>query len=121
MDKILMKNLSFFGYHGVLPEENKLGQKFIVDAVLYVDLEEACNSDSVTDTVSYAEVYEIIKYHATIKQYKLIEALAENIAKEILHKHRKVQEIELAIKKPEAPVNGIFDYFGVEVRRRRNV
>jgi dihydroneopterin aldolase len=120
MDKILMKNLSFFGYHGVLPEENKLGQKFIVDAVLHVDLEEACNSDQVFDTVSYAEVYEIIQYQVTIKQYKLLEALAENIAREILQKHRKVQEVEITIKKPEAPVNGIFDYFGVEIRRKRN-
>lgn len=120
MDKIIMKNLSFYGYHGVLPEENKLGQKFIVDAVLYVDLKEAGNSDDVTDTVSYAEVHEIIQHYVTLKQYKLLEALAENIAREILKKHQKVQEIELTIKKPEAPVNGIFDYFGVEIRRKRN-
>jgi 7,8-dihydroneopterin aldolase/epimerase/oxygenase len=120
MDKILMKNLSFYGYHGVLSEENKLGQKFIVDAVLFVDLEEAGNSDNVIDTVSYAEVHEIIQYQVTTKQYKLLEALAENIAREIFKKHRKVQEIELTIKKPEAPVNGIFDYFGVEIRRKRN-
>lgn len=120
MDKILMKNLSFYGYHGVLPEENKLGQKFIIDAVLYVEMEKACNSDDVADTVSYAEVYEIIKNHVTLKQYKLLEALAESIAREVLLKHEKVQELELTIKKPEAPVNGIFDYFGVEIRRKRN-
>jgi dihydroneopterin aldolase len=120
MDKILMKNLSFYGYHGVLPEENKLGQKFIVDAILYLDLSEAGCSDNVDDTVSYAEVYEIIKNQVTAKQYQLLEALAENIAKEILQKHSKVQEIELTVKKPEAPVNGIFDYFGVEIRRKRN-
>lgn len=120
MDKILMKNLSFYGFHGVLGEENKLGQKFIVDAVLYVDLGEACKSDNVSDTVNYAEVYEIIQYHVTIKQYKLIEALAQNIINEIFEKHERVQEIELTIKKPEAPVNGIYDYFGVEIRRSRN-
>jgi 7,8-dihydroneopterin aldolase/epimerase/oxygenase len=120
MDKIIMKNLSFYGFHGVLPEENKLGQKFMVDAVLYLDLKEAGNSDDVSDTVSYAEVHEIIEYQVTIKQYKLLEALAESIANEILKKHSKVQEIELTIKKPEAPVKGIFDYFAVEIRRNRN-
>lgn len=120
MDKILMKNLCFYGYHGVLPEENKLGQKFMVDATLHVDLEAACSSDNVFDTVNYAEVHEIIQYHMTIKQYKLLEALAEAITREIFQKHQKVQEIELTIKKPEAPVNGIFDYFGVEIRRSRH-
>ena len=120
MDKIIMKNMSFFGYHGVLPEENKLGQKFVVDATLYVDLEEACKSDNVVDTVSYAEVHEIIQYHATIMKYKLLEALAQNIVDEIFEKHKRVLEIELTVKKPEAPVNGIFDYFAVEIRRKRN-
>lgn len=120
MDKILLKNLSFYGYHGVLEEENKLGQKFMIDVILHVDLEEACNSDNVYDTVNYAEVYEIVQYHASIMKYKLIEALAQNIVNEIFKKHRKVQEIEITVRKPEAPVNGIYDYFGVEIRRRRN-
>lgn len=120
MDKIIMKNLSFYGFHGVLGEENKLGQKFIVDAVIYADLEKACSSDDVSDTVNYAEVYEIIQYQVTIKQYKLIEALAQSIINEIFQKHPRVQEIELTVKKPQAPVNGIYDYFGVELRRKRN-
>jgi len=120
MDKIILKNLCFYGYHGVLEEENRLGQKFIVDAMLHVDLEEACNSDNVNDTVNYAEVYEIIKYHSTIMKYKLIESLAQNIIEEIFKKHSKVKEIEITIKKPEAPVNGIYDYFGVEIRRSRH-
>lgn len=120
MDKIIMKNLSFYGYHGVLEEENKLGQKFIIDAVLHVDLEEASKSDSVYDTVNYAEVFEIVQYHASIMKYKLIETLAQNIIDEIFEKHKKVQEIEITVKKPEAPVNGIYDYFAVEIRRSRN-
>lgn len=120
MDKIILKNLCFYGYHGVMEEENRLGQKFMVDAVLYVDLKEAGSSDNVNDTVNYADVYEIIKYHTTQIKYKLIEALAQNIANDILKKHSRVQEIEIAIKKPEAPVNGIYDYFGVEIRRSRD-
>ncbi|MGB7605325.1 MAG: dihydroneopterin aldolase [Lutisporaceae bacterium] len=120
MNKIILKNLCFYGYHGVLEEESRLGQKFIVDAVLYVDLEEACNSDNVNDTVNYAEVYEVIKYHSTIMKYKLIETLAQSIIEEIFMKHIRVQEIEITVKKPEAPVDGIYDYFGVEIRRSRH-
>jgi dihydroneopterin aldolase len=120
MDKIIMKNLSFFGTHGVLPEENRLGQKFIIDGVLYLDLQKAGQSDQVIDTVSYAEVYEIIRQQVCGKQYKLLEAVAQNIANEILEKHQAVKEIELTVKKPEAPVPGIFDYFAVEIRRTRD-
>lgn len=120
MDKIIMKNLSFFGTHGVLPEENKLGQKFIIDAVLYLDLLKAGQSDEVTDTVSYAEVYEVIRRQTCQEQYKLLEALAHHIAEEILEKYPVIAEVEVTVKKPEAPVPGIFDYFAVEIRRVRN-
>lgn len=120
MDKIIMQNMTFYGYHGVLPEENKLGQKFIVSAELYLDLKKAGQSDDVQDTVSYADVYEVIKHHMEKKQYKLLEALAEDIAEAILSQYGKIQEILIHIEKPEAPVKGIFDFFGVEIRRKRD-
>lgn len=121
MDKIIMKNLAFFGYHGVLQEENVLGQKFFIDIELFVDLKKAGLSDKVEDTVHYGEVYEKVKNIVENKRFKLIEALAENIAETVLDNFPKVNEICIKIRKPEAPVNGIFDYFGVEIRRKRNV
>ncbi len=120
MDKIIMKNLCFYGYHGVLPEENKLGQKFFIDVELYVNLKTAGISDDVEDTVNYAEAYAIVKEITENQQYKLIEALAENIADTILNKFQTVEEIEIQVRKPEAPVKGIYDYFAVEIRRKRN-
>ncbi|MCT4563942.1 MAG: dihydroneopterin aldolase [Maledivibacter sp.] len=120
MDKIIMKNLAFFGYHGVLQEENTLGQKFFVDIEIFVDLRKAGLSDRVEDTVHYGEVYEKVKDIVENKRFKLIEALAENIAKTILEDFLTVNEICVKIRKPEAPVKGIFDYFAVEIRRIRN-
>lgn len=120
MDKIIMKNLMFFAYHGVLPEENRLGQKFCISVQLDTNLKKAGITDKVEDTINYAEVYQCVKHIVENKKYKLLEALAENISKEILTKFEKVEEVKITIEKPEAPVSGIFDYFAVEIRRKRN-
>ncbi len=120
MDKIIMKDLEFFGYHGVLGEENRLGQRFIVSIELYTDLKRAGVSDNVLDTINYAEVYAVVKGCVERKTFKLLEALAENIAESILTGFSAVNELAVHIKKPNAPVQGIFEYFGVEIRRGRN-
>ncbi|MCT4593780.1 MAG: dihydroneopterin aldolase [Anaeromicrobium sp.] len=120
MDKIIMKNLAFFAYHGAISEENILGQKFFVDVEIYADLKKAGESDRVKDTVHYGEVYGLIKDIVEKKTFNLIESLAENISKEILTNFPKVMEIDVTIRKPEAPVPGIYDYFGVQIRRKRN-
>lgn len=115
-----MKNLSFYGYHGVLEEENKLGQKFFLDIELFLDLKTAGITDSVAATVNYAEVYELVRDIVENKRFQLIEALGENIAGIILQKFERVAEVAIIIRKPEAPVPGIYDYFGIELRRSRN-
>jgi dihydroneopterin aldolase len=117
MDKVILNNLSFYGYHGVLEEENKLGQKFFIDLELYADLQPAGESDDLEQAINYAEVYDLVEDICEQESYDLIEALAENIAQQILAKQDLVEEVLVRIKKPEAPVEGIFDYMGVEIRR----
>jgi len=119
MDKILLNNLGFYGYHGVLKEESVLGQKFFIDMELYLDTNEAGLTDDMNKSVSYADVYEVVKEITEKRRFNLIEALAENIAKEVLEKFNLINEVMVRVKKPEAPVNGIYDYFGVEIRRSR--
>lgn len=119
MDKILMKNLLFYGYHGVLPEEQKIGQKFVVDAELFLPLQHAGLSDSLSDTANYGAVYNRIKEIITSERFALIEALAERLCAAIFAESSLVQHVALTIKKPEAPVEGIFDYFGVHIERDR--
>ena len=119
MDRIVMKNLSFFGYHGVMEEEKTLGQKFFLDIEIYADLSKAGRTDEVLDTIHYGEVYEVIKDIVENDRFKLIEALAENIAENVLEKFEKIEEINILVKKPEAPIPAIFDHVGVEIRRKR--
>lgn len=120
MDKILMNNLGFYGYHGVLKEESVLGQKFFLDIELYLDTNKAGCTDDINESVSYADVYEVVKNIVENKRFNLLEALSHNIAMEVLEKFYLVKEIMVRVKKPEAPVNGIYDYFGVEIRRTKN-
>jgi dihydroneopterin aldolase len=120
MDKILMSNLGFYGFHGLLKEESVLGQKFFLDIELDVDTKEAGLTDDMTKSVSYADAYEVVRDIVQNKRFNLLEALAENIANDVLEKFDLVKGIMVRIKKPEAPVNGIYDYFGVEIRRAKD-
>ena len=97
-----------------------MGQKFFIDAEIFLDTKEAGRTDDLTKSVSYADIYEIIKDITESKRFDLIEALAETIAKEVLDCYSMIKSIMVRVKKPEAPVNGIFDYFAVEIRRDRN-
>ncbi|GAB6100202.1 dihydroneopterin aldolase [Halanaerocella petrolearia] len=119
MDKIILDGLSFYGYHGALEEENKLGQKFIIDLELKCDLKQAGSSDNLKESVNYAQVYQLVADICQNQQYKLLEALAENIAQSILENYSLVEEVLVKVKKPEAPIKGIFNYVAVEIERSR--
>lgn len=120
-DKILLNNMGFYGYHGVLEAEKTLGQKFFLDVTLYLDTKEAGLNDDLNASVSYAEVYDVIKDIVEKRKFQLLEALAEVISLEVLNKFDKIDSIKVRVKKPEAPVPGIYDYFGVEIKRSRHV
>lgn len=119
MDKIILKNLAFYGYHGAMSEENVLGQKFFVDLELGVDLKTAGKSDRVEDTVHYGMVYDVVKGIIEGPAINLIESVAEQSIEAIFKEFDKVMTIKMTLKKPEAPVAGIFDYFAVELYRER--
>lgn len=120
MDKIIMKNLGFYGYHGVLKEESKLGQKFFIDVEMYTNLKKAGKTDEVKDTISYAETYEVVKSIVENEKHNLLEKIAQRICDELFINFDRIDEIKVKIRKPEAPVHGMYDYFGIEIRRKRN-
>lgn len=115
-----MKNMKFYGYHGVLPEEQAAGQNFIIDTELFVDLSKASATDDLEDTVNYGEVYSVIADITKNCKFRLIEKLADSIAREILSRYKKVAEITVTVKKPQAPIDGEFDWMGVKIGRSRN-
>jgi len=120
MDKILINEIRVFGYHGALEEERMLGQEFIIDVELFLDLKKAASEDNLLYSVDYSEVYKIVYDISTNKKFKLIESLATNILCEILNKYSVVQKVKIKVKKPHAPVNGIVGFFAVEIERDRN-
>lgn len=120
MDKIIIKDLKIFAYHGVHKEEKRDGQNFILDITVSVDIDNACKSDNVNDTVSYSEIiYEVTRVF-TESSCDLIERAAERVSECIFEKFPKVTECEILLKKPEAPINADFSFVAVEIRRKRN-
>ncbi|MBC2108805.1 dihydroneopterin aldolase [Listeria innocua] len=120
MDKIYLNELAFYGYHGVLQEETKLGQTFRVSLILGLSTKKAGQSDSVDDTVSYADVYETVKGIVEGTPFKLIEALAEKIASEVLTDYPLLEEIAVKLIKPNPPIPGHYDSVAVEIKRKRS-
>jgi dihydroneopterin aldolase len=119
MDKIIMENMAFYGHHGLLDEEKRLGQKFFVDAYIYLPLKQAGETDDLNFSVNYAAVYEIIKNIVTNERFNLLEGLAERLCAGIFAACPLAEKLRIRIRKPEAPVPGIFDCFGVEIERFR--
>ncbi|HHV60158.1 MAG TPA: dihydroneopterin aldolase [Clostridiaceae bacterium] len=121
MDEIVLKNLKFYGYHGLYQDEKISGQTFIVDIEMKADIRAACESDSIEDTVDYSKVYEKAKHITENHRYQLVEKLAEAISQGILTDFDRVFEVTVTVKKPQAPIDGKFDWVGVKITRRRNV
>ncbi|MGD6804886.1 dihydroneopterin aldolase [Rossellomorea vietnamensis] len=119
MDKINVKDMEFYGYHGVFPEETKLGQRFRVSLSLEMDLSKAGRSDDIDDSVNYGEVYSLCKEVVEGKPYKLLEALAETLADRILGDFPKVENCTIEVIKPDPPIPGHYRSVSVEITRGR--
>lgn len=117
MDEIRIDNLEVYAYHGVYPEENKEGQPFYINAVLYTDTAEAGRKDDLTLSTNYGEVCHFINDWMEAHTCKLIETVAEKMAEEILLKFDLIKVIDLEIRKPEAPVGLPFDSVSVKIHR----
>lgn len=120
-DKIILKGMKFYGYHGVLEEEKRLGQQFEVDLELFTDLQPAGKTDNLDLSVSYADVFDTVAEIMTGRSYNLLESVAETIAHNVLQRHENVAGVKVTVKKPGAPIKGNFAYMAVEITRQRGV
>ena len=120
MDKIIIENLTVFAYHGVLEEEQRLGQKFVVCVEMEADLHGAGINDDLNKTVNYAEACAFITEYTKNNPCKLIEAAAEQHAQGLLVKYTMVKAVTVTVKKPWAPIMLPIDYAGVTIRRERH-
>ncbi|EHJ55824.1 dihydroneopterin aldolase [Streptococcus urinalis FB127-CNA-2] len=119
MDHILLEGCRFYGYHGALSEENKLGQIFVIDLDLTVDLKAASISDDVEDTVHYGEVFETVRHITEEKQYHLLEKLAATICDRLFSQFLKIESINIKIRKENPPIAGHYDSVGIALERTR--
>ena len=109
MDKIRIENLEIFAKHGVFPEENFLGQKFVLSAVLHTDTRKAGLTDELSYSVHYGEVSHLIKKVVEENTWKLLETVAEATAKAILLSYPMVSQVDLTIKKSLKDYNILMD------------
>lgn len=119
MDKITIKGLNLFAYHGVNPEEKENGQNFILDIDYYLESSVSCLTDDVDDTVSYAKVVKCVRKAFLSDKYNLIEKAAQVVAEAIINEFDLVKRVDITLKKPQAPVSADFDYMAVTISRIR--
>ncbi|XP_057955927.1 dihydroneopterin aldolase 1-like [Malania oleifera] len=120
-DKLILRGLKFHGFHGVKPEERTLGQKFLVDVDAWLDLHEAGKSDCLSDTISYTEIYRIVKEIVEGEPQNLLESVAHRIASTTLTKFPTISGVRVKVGKPHVAVHGQLDYLGVEILRTRKI
>ncbi len=118
MDKIKIKNLEVFAKHGVFPEENVLGQKFVITAILHTDTRKAGMTDDLENSIHYGEVSLMIKQFMEQHTFRLLETAAEQLAFQMLTDIPRLKKVELEIKKPWAPVGVHLETVSVEIERR---
>ncbi|NLK28395.1 MAG: dihydroneopterin aldolase, partial [Clostridiales bacterium] len=118
MDRITISNLEVFAFHGVLKEENSLGQKFLVSAQLYTDIMEAAEEDDITKSINYASVCKTIDAFLKENTFKLIETTADRLAYHLLQTYPRISKIQVEVKKPWAPIHMTLDTVSVVVERK---
>lgn len=119
LDKIYLNQLQFYGFHGLMPEEKRLGQRFLVDVILYTDLRKAGQTDDMLDSIHYGEAYEMVKRIVEGESKNLIEAVAEDIANTLLSGFNLLNACTVKVIKPDPPIPGHYESVAVEVYREK--
>jgi dihydroneopterin aldolase len=116
-DRIDIKGIKSFGYHGVFESENIAGQDFFVDIALELDLSRASVTDDVFDTVNYSEITDLVVAEVTGDRVALIEKLASRIADRIKNAYPQITTVSVTVHKPQAPVNAQVSDISVTINR----
>ena len=118
-DRIVLEGMQFYGFHGVNPEEQALGQSYLVDLAVELDLSQAGQSDRLDDTVSYTRLYRVVQSVMEGESRNLLETAAQAIAAQVLAQF-PVDAVSVSVKKPRPPVRGsVIEHAMVEIYRRR--
>ncbi len=119
-DRIILKGMQFYGFHGANAEEKALGQTYLVDLAVELDLTKPGQSDQLEDTVSYTHLYRAVRTVIEDESKNLLEGIANSIASRILSE-QPVTSVQVTVKKPRPPMKGsVVDYAAVEIFRSRD-
>ena len=118
-DRITLRGLRFQGRHGVSADERSAPQPIEVDMTVSLDLSRPGRTDELADTVNYSSLFELARGIVEERSFKLLEALATAIAEAMLAAH-PVEDVEVRVRKPKAPLPGAFESVEVRIRRRRD-
>ena len=119
-DAIFITGLLIHARHGVMDHEEKVGQRFVIDLELALDLAPAGRSDKLADTVSYSSIVEVATRAFITRNYRLVEAAAGAVAEAVLTAFPRVTSVRVTVHKPHAPIAAIFADVGVIVLRQRH-
>lgn len=117
-DRITLRGMQFSGRHGVSDEERSAPQPIDIDLVLRLDLSKPAATDDLADTVNYASLFDLARTVVEGRSFHLLEALGAAIGEAVLAAH-SVDDVEVRVRKPKAPLSGAFETVEVRVRRRR--
>ena len=118
-DRIVLEGMRFYGFHGVNPEERVLGQEYLVDLAVEMDLSRAGTSDRLEDTISYAHIYRAVRDVMEGEPLNLLEAAAQSIADKLLTDF-PVDSVSVRVKKPHPPIRwSVIENATIEIFRRR--
>lgn len=113
-NKIVIEGLRLYAFHGVMEQERTIGTYFIVDAEITIDFSVAITTDKLCGTISYADIFEIIKKEMAIPS-KLIEHVGGRIVTAIIKRFPNVSEVKLKILKENPPMGAECRGAGIEI------
>jgi dihydroneopterin aldolase len=119
-DRIFVSGLLIHAHHGVMPHEENVGQRFVIDLELAIDLAPAGRSDKLADTASYSAIVDTATRAFTQESFQLVEAAAGVVAEALLAGFPKVSSVRVTVHKPHAPIAAIFNDVGVSILRMRH-
>ena len=120
MDCIHLTRIRGYGYTGFLPEEQVLGQWFEVDVKLWLDLSQSAKTDNIEDTIDYRHVISLVQNLLKTSKFALVERLARAIADGILENSDSINQVQVILTKPAAPIPDFNGKISIELTVSRN-
>lgn len=111
---IFLENVIFYAYHGIIPQETTVGNTFIINLTIKGDFIKSMETDDVADTISYADIYEVVKQEMSIPS-KLLEHVCGRIMKRLFQDFPAIEEVNIKLSKLNPPMGADIDSAGIEI------